>query len=134
MMEHRWTALVTIAALLVYFAMGLQVGRARGKCGIEPPAMTGDPMLERANRVQINTLEWLPIFLAGLWLFAIYWNELVAAGLGIVWIVGRLVYSAGYMADPGKRSTGFLIQFLAGAILLLGALGKIVYSLATAGA
>jgi glutathione S-transferase len=134
MMEHRWTALVTIAALLVYFAMGLQVGRARGKCGIEPPAMTGDPMLERANRVQVNTLEWLPIFLAGLWLFAIYWNELVAAGLGIVWIVGRLVYSAGYMADPGKRSTGFLIQFLAGAILLLGALGKIVYSLATGGA
>src|SRR4051812_10085616 len=64
MMEHRWTALVTILALLVYFAMGLQVGRARGKCGIEPPAMTGDALLERANRVQINTLEWLPLFLA----------------------------------------------------------------------
>ena len=33
-------------------------------------------------------------------------------------------------ADPGKRSTGFLIQFLATAVLLLGAFGRIVYSLA----
>ena len=134
MMEHRWTALVTLLTLLVYFGMSLQVARARGKSGIDAPAMTGDPMLERAVRVHINTLEWLPIFLVSLWLFAIYWNELVAAGMGLVWIIGRLVYSAGYMADPGKRSTGFLIQALAGAVLLLGAFGKIVYSLATGGA
>jgi uncharacterized membrane protein YecN with MAPEG domain len=133
MMEHRWTAVVTLLALLVYFWMGLQVARARGKSGIHPPAMTGDPLLERAVRVQSNTLEWLPIFLVGLWLFALYWNELVAAGLGVVWIVGRLAYSAGYMADPAKRSAGFLIQLLAATVLLLGALGRIVYSLATGG-
>ena len=134
MMEHRWSALVTIVALLVYFWMSLQVARARGKCGIHPPAMTGDQVMERAIRVQSNTLEWLPIFLAGLWLFAFYWNEMVAAGLGVVWIVGRLIYSAGYMADPAKRSTGFLIQILACMVLLLGAFGRIVYSLATGGA
>jgi uncharacterized membrane protein YecN with MAPEG domain len=133
MVQYRWTALVTLLALLAYFGMSLQVGRARGKCGINPPAMTGDPLLERAVRVQSNTLEWLPIFLASLWLFAIYWNERVAAGLGVVWIAGRLLYSAGYMADPAKRSTGFLIQFLATAVLLFGALGKIIYSLATGG-
>jgi len=133
MMEHRWTAVVTLLALLAYILMGLQVGAARGKTGIHAPAMTGDPLLERAVRVQANTLEWLPIFLASLWLFAIYWNELVAAGLGVVWIVGRLLYSTGYMSDPGKRSTGFMIQMAASAVLLFGALGKIVYSLATGG-
>ena len=84
--------------------------------------------------MHINTLEWLPLFLIGLWLFAIYWNELVAAGLGLVWIIGRLLYSAGYTADPAKRSMGFLIQALAAMILLFGALGRIVYSLATGGA
>jgi uncharacterized membrane protein YecN with MAPEG domain len=131
MMHHRWTALVTLLALLVYFWMSVQVGRARGKSGIKAPAMTGDPMLERAVRVQTNTLEWLPIFLVSLWLFAVYWNELAAAGVGVAWIIGRLLYSAGYMADPAKRSTGFLIQLLASAVLLFGALGKIVYSLAT---
>jgi uncharacterized membrane protein YecN with MAPEG domain len=66
MMQHRWTALVTLLALLVYLWMGAQVGRARGKCGIDAPAMTGDPLLERAVRVQTNTLEWLPIFLVSL--------------------------------------------------------------------
>ncbi len=132
-MGHRWTALVTLLALLAYFWMSLQVGRARGKSGINPPAMTGDPLLERAVRVHYNTLEWLPIFLASLWLFAIYWNELVAAALGILWIIGRLLYSAGYMADPAKRSTGFLIQLLACAVLLLGSFGRIAYSLATGG-
>lgn len=134
MMEHRWTALVTILALLVYLYMGINVARARGKSGIEAPAMTGHPMLERANRVHINTLEWMPLFLVGLWLFAIYWDERVAAGLGLVWIVGRIAYSAGYMADPAKRSMGYLIQALAGLALLLGALGRIVYGLAIGGA
>jgi len=134
MLQHRWTALVTLLTLLVYFWMSLQVGRARGKSGINAPTMTGDPLLERAIRVHSNTLEWLPIFLVSLWLFAIYWNEPVAAGLGIVWMIGRVVYSIGYMADPAKRSTGFLIQFLAGAVLLIGALGRIIYSLAAGGA
>jgi len=133
LMEHRWTAVVTIVALLVYFWMGLQVAQARGKSGIHAPAMTGHPTLERAVRVHYNTLEWMPLFLVSLWLFALYWNELVAAAVGVVWIVGRLVYSTGYMADPGKRSTGFLIQSAAVAVLLFGALGKIVYSLATGG-
>ncbi len=134
MTEFRWTAIVTIVALLVYIWMGLQVASARGKSGIEAPAMTGHPTLERANRVHINTLEWLPLYLAGLWLFAAAWsNDKVAAGIGAVWIVGRLLYSTGYMADPAKRSTGFLIQALTVLVLLLGALGKLVYGLAVGG-
>ena len=128
-MAHRWTAIVTLLSLLVYFWMSLQVGRARGKSGIHAPAMTGDPLLERAVRVQSNTLEWLPIFLPSLWLFALYCNELTAAGLGVLWIVGRIIYSVGYMTDPAKRSTGFLIQFAACAVLLFGALGQIIYTL-----
>jgi uncharacterized membrane protein YecN with MAPEG domain len=133
MMQHRWTALVTLLALLAYVWMSLHVGRARAKSGIKAPAMTGDPLLERAVRVHYNTLEWLPIFLPSLWLFAIYWSELVAAGMGIVWIIGRLLYAIGYAADPAKRGTGFMIQSLACAVLLFGALGRIVYSLATGG-
>jgi glutathione S-transferase len=51
----------------------------------------------------------------------------------VVWIIGRLLYATGYMADPAKRSTGFLIQMAASAVLVLGALGKIIYGLATGG-
>lgn len=134
MQPHSLVAIVTLLALLTYFWMGLQVAGARGKSGIQAPAMTGHPLLERAVRVHYNTLEWLPIFLTSLWLFAIYWNDLVAAGLGVVWIVGRLVYSFGYMADPAKRGPGFMIQSLATAVLLFGALGRLIYVAVTVGA
>jgi uncharacterized membrane protein YecN with MAPEG domain len=128
---HLLVALVTLLSLLVYFWMSLRVAQARGKSGIAAPAMTGDPLLERAVRAHYNTLEWLPIFLPSMWLFAIYWNDMVAAAMGMVWIIGRVVYALGYAADPAKRSTGFLIQSLAVAVLLFGGLGRIVYIMAT---
>ena len=134
MQPHSLVAIVTLLALLTYFWMSLQVARARGKSGIQAPAMTGDPLLERAVRVHYNTLEWLPIFLVSMWLFALYWNDRVAAALGVVWIVGRIIYAFGYVADPSKRAAGFLIQALAAAVLLFGALGRAVWSLAIVGA
>jgi uncharacterized membrane protein YecN with MAPEG domain len=75
------TAIVTLLALLAYVWMGVRVGAARRTSGIAAPAMSGDPMLERYLRVQGNTLEWLPIFLGSLWLFAHYWGDLPAAVL-----------------------------------------------------
>lgn len=133
MQSHSLVALVTLLALLTYFGLGIQVAIARRKSGIEAPATTGHPLLERAMRVHYNTLEWMPTFLASLWLFAIYWNDRVAAALGVVWIIGRLIYSAAYMADPAKRGPGFGIQALATAILLFGALGRVTYILITVG-
>jgi hypothetical protein len=44
-----------------------------------------------------------------------------------------VVYAFGYMADPGKRGTGFLIQALATSVLLFGALGRLVYVMVTVG-
>jgi uncharacterized membrane protein YecN with MAPEG domain len=134
MQAHSLTAIVTLLSLLTYLGLALNVGRVRYKVGIFAPAMTGDPRLERAVRVHYNTLEWLPLFLGSLWLFSLYWSDAVAAALGAAWILGRIVYAAGYMNDPDKRAPGFLIQALATLVLLLGALGRIVYGLASAGA
>jgi len=132
MQPHYEVAVVSLLALLVYFWMGLSVGRARAQYGVAAPTMTGDPVLERHIRVQANTLEWLPIFLPALWLFAIYWNDRVAAGLGVVWIIGRIIYRFGYVADPAKRGLGFGIQALACAGLLFGALGRIIWAMSAA--
>jgi uncharacterized membrane protein YecN with MAPEG domain len=134
MQPHSWVAIVTIVALLVYAWMIARIGRVRAKTGIHAPTMTGDPILERHIRVQANTLEWLVIFLPSLWLFAVYWSDMVAAILGAIWIVGRIVYALGYVADPGKREAGFIIQALAAAILLFGALGRVIWILAAVGA
>ena len=134
MQPHSLVAIVTLLALLTYAWMNVGIARARRASGINAPQMTGDPVLERYIRVQANTLEWLPIFLVSLWLFAIYWNDPVAAALGVVWIVGRILYALGYVSDPKKREAGFVIQALASAVLLFGALGRAIYIYATVGA
>lgn len=131
MESHAYVAVVTVLALLVYLWTVIGVGAARRKSGIKAPTMTGDPLLERAVRVQANTLEWLPIFLPSLWLCHLFWQPqdqtgIIVAAIGIVWIVGRILYALGYVVDPSKREMGFLIQFLACIVLLLGALGKAV--------
>ncbi len=123
--------IVTLLALTVYLWTGIRVGRARHKYGVSAPAITGAPEFERAYRVQMNTLEWLPIFLISMWLFAYYWNAKIAAALGVVWILGRIWYAVGYTKDPAKRGPGFGIQALTTLVLLAGALGKAIYSAVT---
>jgi uncharacterized membrane protein YecN with MAPEG domain len=131
MEEYARTVAVTALSLLVYASFGIQVGRVRRKTGIAAPIMSGDPLLERAIRVHENTLEWLPIYLVSLWLFAWAWGDLAATVVGLVWVVGRLLYSRGYMADPSKREAGFLVQLLASAVLLFGAFGRALWLIAT---
>jgi glutathione S-transferase len=124
---HSLVAIVTLLALILYFIMGLRVGQARSQYKIDAPAMHGHPDFERVVRVQGNTLEWLPIFLPALWLFAIAWDDRWAALVGVIWIVGRILYMTGYSKAASSRSLGFLIQALATGVLLFGALGKIIY-------
>jgi glutathione S-transferase len=128
MQGHSLVAIVTLTALLLYFFMGLRVGQARSKYGVVAPAVTGNADFERAYRIQMNTLEWLPLFLVSLWLFTFAWDsDLVAAGIGLVWIIGRVLYLTGYSRAAEARGTGFGIQALATAVLLFGALGKIIW-------
>jgi glutathione S-transferase len=122
----HFTALVTCLAILLYFLTGIQVSRARVAFGIKVPAISGNPDFERVFRVQMNTLEWMPIFLPSLWLFALYINDALAAALGLVWIAGRVLYMTGYSQAAAKRGLGFGIQAAAAILLWLGALGAIV--------
>lgn len=119
-------AVVTGVLLLQYFVFMMLVGAARGRSGVQAPAISGDPVFERTLRVQQNTLEQLLIVLPSMWLFGSYFGEAIAAGLGLVFFVGRVLYYRGYVVEPGKRSVGFGIGFLATIILLLGALGGAV--------
>ena len=124
-----WIVLVTLATVFFYLLTGLNAASTRGKTKIAAPAMSGDPLLERALRVQGNTLEWIVIFLPSLWLWAAYLDPRVGAVLGVIWILGRYLYMRGYMQEAGKRSTGFLVQALATVILFFGALIGVLASL-----
>ena len=125
----HWTALVTVLAVLVYFSSGYLVVRARQKYGVAAPAIIGNPDFERVFRVQMNTLEWMPIFLPLLWLFAYYVSDRGAAILGIAWCVGRVVYIVGYSKAAAKRELGFGIQAVVCLFLLLGAAVGIIAAL-----
>lgn len=124
------TAAVTVLAVIFYMVTAWRAGSMREKHGIAAPAVAGHPQFERAYRVQMNTLEAMPVFLPALWIGAYYFTKvpLLAPALGLVWIVGRIVYMQAYMADPSKRSLGFAISALATVALLLIAIAGIVMS------
>ena len=119
------TALATLVAVIVLFWMGMGVAGARRKFNVPVPATTGDPQFERYFRVQMNTLEWMPIFLPSLWLCAMSWGDVIAAGIGGVWSLGRVMYALGYVREPKLRGAGFTIQALAALALWAGSLAGV---------
>jgi uncharacterized membrane protein YecN with MAPEG domain len=127
MQSYYGVALVTLISGLVCFGMAAAVARAHARTGILAPVMTGDPVLERTIRAHSNTLEWMLIFLPAMWLFALYWSAAWAAALGALWVIGRIIYFFGYVAEPRKRFPGFFIQSCAFFALSLGGLGRILY-------
>jgi glutathione S-transferase len=125
----KFTALVTLLAVILYFWMGFRVGRARAKFRIKAPATTGNPDFERVFRVQMNTLEWMPIFLPAIWLAAVYVNDVFAAAVGLVWIAGRVLYMQGYTQAAEKREPGFFVQAIGAGVLWATALVGVIKSM-----
>lgn len=123
------TTLATVIALIVVFVLGLNAGRARGTWNVPAPAMTGHIEFEKRNRVHINTLEQLVLFLPLLWLSLGVLGDLTTAGIGLVWSIGRIVYARAYYADPAKRSLGFGLTMLPTLALLIATIVSIVRSL-----
>ena len=115
-------AIIVVLALLQYIYFSLQVGKARGTYEVSAPAVSGHPIFERHYRVQMNTLEQLIVFIPAVFLFGYYGNAMVAAALGAVYLVGRFLFASSYVADPAKRSRGFMLSFLPTVVLLVGGL------------
>ena len=113
---------VMLLALLEYFGFSIAVGRARYRYGVKAPATAGNEDFERVYRVQMNTLELLAIFLPSLWAFALFVSPVWAAGLGVVFIIGRFMYFTGYVKAADKRSAGFGLSMFPTLFLLLGGL------------
>ena len=74
--------IVTMLALLEYMILGVMVGQARGKYGVEAPATTGNPDFERIFRVHVNTLEHLIVFIPAVWIFSVTINYHLGVILG----------------------------------------------------
>ncbi len=125
----EYVAIVTALALLVYMYMAFRVGTSRGKYNVEAPAISGNPTWERLYRVQTNTVEQFVVFLPALWIFAYLGNPVWAAGIGSVFVIGRVIYMISYVKDPARRTLGFAIGFLANVVLVIGVLVQAVRAL-----
>lgn len=124
-----YSAIVVMLALIEYLVITMLVGRARGRYEIEAPAVTGNEMFERYYRVQQNTVEQLVVFLPSIFAFAYFVADNWAAGIGLVFLIGRFVYFRGYVAAPEKRGPGMLLTFIPNAVLVIGALIAAVMSI-----
>lgn len=121
-------SIATGLALLLFAVTGANVSRARGRFGIEAPATAGHPDFERVFRAHQNTLEALALFVPALWLFAAFVSPFWGGIVGLVWVVGRVLYAWGYYRGAGRREPGFVIGAVCSVILLLGALlGMLLY-------
>ena len=114
-------ALVILLALAEFVALGILVGRARGKYGVKAPATTGHEVFERWFRVHYNTMELLVVFVPSIWLFGLYVSPKIGAALGAVYLVGRVMYVRSYVRDPAARGGGFGRSMLPTVVRLVGA-------------
>lgn len=114
--------LVALLALLQYLAFTMLAGRARMKSHVMAPATLGDEAFNRAFRVQQNTLEQIVPFLPVLFIAGSYWPQAVVAGIGVVWLLGRLLYRQQYVKNPASRAPGFMLTMLPTVVLVLMAL------------
>lgn len=121
--------LMTILMLLTYLWTGVRVGPARKKYDVKYPATEGSDDFNRVYRAHVNTLEQLAMAVPAFWIFAEATHAKYAAIAALVWVIGRVLYVLGYTKQNEKRSTGFMIGFVALAIAILWSAGSLGYFL-----
>ena len=109
-------------ALAQFLFFCFAVGKARGTYKVAAPATTGNEIFERYFRVQMNTLELLIIFVPSIVLSGQYFGSYFATALGVVYLIGRMIYFTSYVKDPKSRSMGYGLSALPVMVLLASAI------------
>lgn len=129
---YPFSALVTLAALTIYFIFTVNVSRARVRYNVLAPRTDGPDEFMRRYRVHVNTSEQIVLFLPLLWLSALTVHDGLAAAIGIFWPVGRVIYARAYYRNPAKRGPGYIVGLSTDIALFIvafyGALRALIYS------
>lgn len=122
MENYAYPGMLSAVALLVYYYTLFKSGMARVRFKVPAPSHDGPEAYIRHVRAHQNTLEHLVLFLPGLWLFSFAVSPLWAAGIGLLWPVGRLWYAIGYYQAAEKRSLGLYLSMPPIYIFVIGSL------------
>jgi glutathione S-transferase len=121
----EYVVAVVMLALLQYTWFGIEVGRARGRFEVPAPATTGHENFERFFRAHQNTTEQLVVFLPATFACAYLVNETLAAAMGLLFVIGRLMYFRGYTNPEKSRSLGFGLGLIANTVMILATLYQV---------
>lgn len=122
MSEFAWPGIVSSLALMVYYFTLLKSGMARVRFNVPAPSHEGPEEYLRHVRAHQNTLEHLVLFLPGIWLFSLAVSPLWAAGVGVLWPIGRLAYALGYYRAAEARTLGLLVSMPPLYVFVIGSL------------
>ena len=125
----EYTIIIILIALLQYIVFIGQVGFTRNKYKVNAPKTTGDDTWERIFRVQQNTLEQLIIFIPASLAFSYYVSNLWVLLPGVLFIIGRQIYSHLYVKDPTSRGPGMILSYFSNIALVVGSLIGIIVGL-----
>ena len=104
-------AIDTLLVVLLTFLLAGRVAYCRNRYKIEAPATTGNPNFERAFRTHVNTVEQIAMFLPTLWVASLFYGTEIPFYLGIVWVIGRVIYAVGYAQNNTQlRGPGALLS------------------------
>ncbi len=132
MVQVSVVTLIAVLAVIQVMVLGFLVGRGRAKYGVVAPATSGNADWERLNRAHQNSIEQLVVFLP---LFTVYcFNAGLGTGipLGIVFLIARIVYAAGYIRRAESRAAGAFATAAVQAWLAIGAVIGVVVKIVRA--
>lgn len=116
-MLYEYTSIVTILTIFLVIGFMFRTGLGRGKYKVNAPAMSGEKTWDKLFRIHANTVEQAVIFFPALWLAAVTAGDTIAAGIGAIWLLGRIIYYVSYLKDPKTRGPGMLMTFGSTAVL-----------------
>ena len=114
-------AIILIALLQFIFFTG-RTGFSRSKYDVKAPKTTGNERWERIYRIQQNTMEQLVIFIPATVIFSLYVSEIWVLLPGILFVVGRHIYSRLYLESPENRGPGMVLSFFTNIALVISGL------------
>ena len=118
----EYIAMVVMLSLLQYLYFIIEVVRARARFDVPAPATSGNDGFERYFRVQQNTAEQLLLFLPAIYACGYYASESLATFMGLLFVIGRMLYFRGYTNPDKSRALGFALGLLANAVMILATL------------
>ncbi|GAM25163.1 hypothetical protein SAMD00019534_083380 [Acytostelium subglobosum LB1] len=100
--RHVFPSIVATSAISMWTYQAFMVKRARDKANVKAPNVNGDEEFEKVLVSYQHTTEGLPSVLASSFLCSYFLCPKASLGLGLGWVLSRLVFSCNYCCNKEK--------------------------------